>query len=202
MNFITSWDDGSIEDLRLSQLLEKYKIPGIFYIPTNCELLAIDIIYINTLGFTIGGHCKTHPDDLKRLSSKDQFDEIYNNKIYLEEKLGHEINSFCYPSGRYNEITIKNVKLAGFKSARTTLVGNIKEPEDKFRIKTSIHVHPNRKEYNGEQWYEVAKRLLDKAVKEDGYFHLWGHSWELTKFDLWNELEEFFKYINNIKYEK
>lgn len=43
--------------------------------------------------------------------------------------------------------------------------------------------------------------LLDKygingtfySIKKCGIFHLWGHSWEIEKFGLWNELEKTIK---------
>lgn len=197
----TSWDDGGKEDIRLAELLKKYNIPAIFYIPTICKLNYHEILKLHKDGFKVGGHTQTHPDDLKRLSDEDQYFEIYENKIYLEELIGKEVNSFCYPSGRYNEKTIEQLKRAGYKSARTTIVGNIKEPDDLFRIKTSVHVYPHRKEYNGMKWYEYAKKLFDKARKQkNSFFHIFGHSWEISKFKIFNELENFFKHIT--KYEK
>jgi len=44
-------------------------------------------------------------------------------------------------------------------------------------------------------WPNLAKNMFDCAKKKDGIFHLWGHSWELDKYDMWDDLEELFKYI-------
>jgi hypothetical protein len=33
---------------------------------------------------------------------------------------------------------------------------------------------------------------------EDCYFHLWGHSWEISKYSLWNSLERFFSSLREI----
>ena len=41
---------------------------------------------------------------------------------------------------------------------------------------------------------ELATRLLSAAeacLHSGGYFHLWGHSWELDEHDLWDELDRF-----------
>lgn len=200
MQFQTSWDDGSKFDLHLAQLLRKYNIPAIFYIPTCCELSPDEIIAIHAMGFEIGGHTETHPQDLKQLSYKKQIEEILGNKLWLESILGNgtgifKVNSFCYPRGRYDYITTEIVKKCGFTNARTTVQGSIEHPEDLFRTKTSVHVYPKTLRFKKPDWLKEAKRLYKKAKKEDGRFEMWGHSWEIEKFQMWNELEEFFKYI-------
>jgi hypothetical protein len=69
---------------------------------------------------------------------------------------------------------------------------------DAYRIRTSAHVNPNRPEYEGQKWYEVAIRFWrEYLAKQNGVFHLWGHSYEIEKYKLWNELEEFFKEITS-----
>ena len=35
----SSWDDGKKSDLRLADLLKEYKIPAVFYIPTQTKEL-------------------------------------------------------------------------------------------------------------------------------------------------------------------
>ena len=193
----TSWDDGSKLDLRLASLLKKYNLQGTFFIPSNCELSERQIKELGK-DFEIGGHTISHPMDLKQLSDYDLYDEISGNKRWLEYLLDREIDYFCYPRGRYNERVIRELKKVGFKKARTTIVGDISEPDevDLFRINTTIHVHPEKVEYHGRNWVEVANEFWEKALNtENSQFHIWGHSWELTKFDLWDDLEQLFKNI-------
>ena len=192
---VTSWDDGSILDFKLVTLLKKYNLQATFFIPSNCELSERQIKELGK-DFEIGGHTITHPMDLKQLTDYHLYDEISGNKRWLEYLLDREIDYFCYPRGRYNEKVIEELKSCGFKKARTTVVGNINEPVDSYRINTSIHVFPNRVEYHGRNWVEVANELWEKALNtENSQFHIWGHSWELTKFDLWDDLEQLFKNI-------
>ena len=44
-------------------------------------------------------------------------------------------------------------------------------------------------------------KLTDKFIKDIhqscGCFHLWGHSWELEEYNLWQKLEAIFKIISN-----
>ena len=122
-----------------------------------------------------------------------------SNKTFLENILSSigdvEVTSFCYPSGNYNEITIECLKKAGFLNARTTRVLSTDKPKEPFRTTTTVHVYPKRKEYKEETWLEVAKKLYKEAKDKKGYYHLWGHSWEIEKYSLWEELEDLFKHI-------
>ena len=199
MKIQSSWDDGKKEDLRIAKLLKSYQLNGIFFLPNKGLELSQGEIKELSNDFEIGGHTFSHPMDLKLLSEIEQKVEIELNKDFLEHITGKKIEWFCYPRGRYNEITIKILKEIGIKYARTTLVGNTKKPEDNYRIATSVHVHPSRTEYKGQDWLEYAKEKFNVAKKEDGVFHIWGHGREVSKFNLWNDLKELFRYIQTNK---
>ena len=195
MKIVSSWDDGSGWDMRLLDLLKKYKIQGTFYIPTINDLSTIEINSIHEEGFQIGGHTISHPEDLKRLSYEQQLNEIQGNKEYLEELIGDEVTSFCYPGGKYNEATMGIVEKVGFREARTTMVGSISEPENRFRRHTTVHVYNGRPEYKGKTWQEYGWEKFLEADRVDGYFHIWGHSLEIEHYNEWKNLEEFFRKI-------
>lgn len=40
---------------------------------------------------------------------------------------------------------------------------------------------------------------ISETSDVDYYFHLWGHSWEIEKYSLWNGLERFFKELGEMK---
>jgi peptidoglycan/xylan/chitin deacetylase (PgdA/CDA1 family) len=199
-NLVFSFDDGRKDDFKLAQLLKQYGFKATFYIPNNCELSIPDIKIISDY-HEIGGHTVSHPMDLKLLTDRQLKFEIGHNKKTLEEITGKPVTSFCYPRGRYDERAIKVLKDLGFKDARTTVVLNTTPPKDLFRIQTSVHIHPDRKEYQGEYWLDVCKSVFDFAKKkgDQGYFHLWAHSWEISKFKLWEEFEQLLKYIKENK---
>lgn len=44
-------------------------------------------------------------------------------------------------------------------------------------------------------WFGLAKNLFDYMQKNGGVFHIWGHSWEIEKFNMWKDLERFFKFL-------
>jgi peptidoglycan-N-acetylglucosamine deacetylase len=204
MKICSSWDDGRDLDLVLANVLKRYNMPGMFYIPTDYHkwgdsLGKDDIKKLVSMGFEIGAHTTTHPQDIKELNYEEQFIEIDSNKKWLEEVTGKQVTSFCYPSGKYNEETKQIVKALGFEEARTVDVLNTSLPVDKLVTKTTFHFHPNRVEYKDKgNWLDLAWSLYQEAKSkgDDGYFHLWSHSWELSKYKLWDDLEYLLKRIS------
>jgi len=199
--FITSWDDYCLENIKLAEVLKKYNLPAIFFIELSKKEAKEQIKYLSDLGFEIGSHTINHPQDLKKLALEGNFEKLYyeidDSKKILELLTEKTIEWFCYPRGRYNDVIKDVVETFGYKYARTTKVLNIEHPDDLYEIETSIHVYPNRKEYGGKKWIDIAFKLFDEAYKNNGYFHLWGHAWEIEKFGLWDELEWFLKYVKS-----
>jgi peptidoglycan/xylan/chitin deacetylase (PgdA/CDA1 family) len=195
---ITSWDDGTIGDLDLAEMLRAHHLPGIFYVPSNsCELTKGDISGLSK-HFDIGGHTVNH-QILRGLRPDLAYCELKESKEYLEKLIGREITSLCYPKGRYDKDVIEIVKDLGYKEARTVKVLNLFTPTNPFEIETSVHVY-NRKEYSGVYWLDMALDLFDKVIESSStynYFHLWGHSWEISKFDYWEDLEVLFRYMES-----
>ena len=196
----TSWDDGSIYDLKIAALLKKYGLHGIFYITLDYVgkdgfLTWDDIKKLDKDGFEIGSHTISHPMDLKKLYDEDLFVEIQNSKDMLETALGKNIKSFCYPRGRHNERVRQYVVDAGYLEARGTGKPGIIEIKDKFNLPGTIHIY-QRKEYGDKSILEFAKETIDKVIKEGGYCNIWGHGNELEKFSLWDILEEILKYAS------
>jgi len=104
----TSWDDGHRLDLKIVDLLRKYKISGTFYIVVDWVdkegfLTWGQIKELAKMGFSIGSHTITHPPDLKKLHDEELHYETQNSKDMLETALGLPVRSFCYPRGRVNE---------------------------------------------------------------------------------------------------
>lgn len=196
MIFETSWDDYHPLNMKLAQLLKKYALPAVFYLEASNKKSLEQAKVLSQLGFGIGSHTLTHPQDLKRLDQGALSDEIYLSKVKLGEKIGKTIKSFCYPRGRFNLKIAKMVEEAGYEEARTVKVLETNKKYHSYEKPTTIHFF-NRKEYKGEPILKIAKRYFRKAKAEDSYFHLWGHSWELERHNLWGKLEEFLKYATN-----
>lgn len=222
MLFTTSWDDGHILDLTLVDLLKKCGMQGTFYISKQHELvrerLSEDKIRDLASTMEVGAHTMTHPD-LTKISLDDAKREIFDSKIWIESVTQKPCDLFCYPRGRWNEQTKKIVQDAGFRGARTTELYRFQN-DDPILMPVSLHIYPfpfrpvanrrffepfsiARKALRGSiplsayrNWLSFAKALFDQAYEtKQPFFHLFGHSWEIEKFGMWNHLEQFLTHV-------
>jgi hypothetical protein len=44
-------------------------------------------------------------------------------------------------------------------------------------------------------WLELGKRLFDEVLEKGGIWHLYGHSWEVDRLGLWDDLREILDYV-------
>lgn len=212
----TSWDDGHQLDTTLMKLLKKYNVKGTFYIPLNgIELIKEKELRTLSEYFEIGSHTLNHKD-LTLIPLNEAKKEIIYSKKLLEEIIGNKVQMFCYPKGYYNSQIIDLIKGAGYIGARTTEQYRIEIPKDNFEMWTTIHIHPQsiNKHLGNILMYRNFKALkhincltldlvskskyfFDYVYNNGGVFHLWGHSYEIEKYNIWDELETILKYISN-----
>lgn len=175
---ILSVDDGCQSDLRVAELANKYGVKTVFYWPVEWHSLAYEKGYeplsfadawqIAT-EFEIGSHTITHRH-LTKIPLADACYEILYSKEMLENLFGTEIFRFAAPRGYMTEELTEFAEEI-YRSQRLTKGDGL------------VHVHPNSGANDNEHWRFKA---LTTPVKE-----LWCHSWELDKYNLWDELEEF-----------
>ncbi len=103
-----SFDDGSIYDMRLADMLSGYGYKATFYIPVNwqryllakgIEPLSRDNLIEIANRFTLGSHGVNHAL-LTQCGEKQQRQEIFESKEYWKQQ-GYTVDSFCYPRGYY-----------------------------------------------------------------------------------------------------
>lgn len=225
MQFTTSWDDGCALDLRIAEILKNAGCTGTFYVcprPDRTEaLLSGSELRDLATHHEIGAHTLTHPH-LPSLSLTDAKREIEGSKRWIEERTQKPCTMFCYPYGEQNADIRSMVRNAGFRGARTTqnfhFSGN-----DFYALGTSLQVYPfpfrpilNRRFVAPVQrswtrlrelsipltalrgWLPMAKAVFQKTyASRSPWFHLWGHSWEVEKYHLWNELETFLAFVRS-----
>src|SRR6185437_13933944 len=219
----TSWDDGHKLDIKLAKLLKKYGIKGTFYVsPKNHELdknKRLTNAEIKTLSkdFEIGAHSMTHPH-LTKIATNIAYNEIKESKEYLERIIGKKVLSFCYPYGDFNNKVASLVEQNGFSLARTTKRYNFGKSKDSFALPTSFHTYNHftdahkivgfaglniKNLFKYINWENLAIDLFEEANKNGTVFHLWGHSWEIEKFNAWDKLENVLQHIaqkSNVSY--
>lgn len=206
----TSWDDGHKLDLKLAHLLQKYNVPGTFYVsPANKEFSKEDLLSeqeIQSLSesFEIGGHTLHHPN-LAQVPLDFAIDDIKAGKDNLESILGKKLQSFAYPYGAYTEQVQRAVRDLGFTVARTTKRFSIASSSEYSALPTTVHVYTHLSDilqlpkYRTLQWQKLAMYFFDQTMENGGVFHLWGHSWEVDKNNEWENLEVVLEHISNRK---
>lgn len=189
MKPIVSIDDGSAYDLHVAELLAKYDVHGIFYIPGTAQLSPYDIQELSKQ-FEIGGHTQTHPRLTRVDESRGRW-EILSNKHNLEDIIGKPVTKFAYPRGYNNEHIQSWVKDAGYTEARVVTLFNYREPVNPYATHPTVQIYNGKVEYSGQSWVELAVLYYEKAKAEaNGRFELFGHGWEIEEQNLWKTLGE------------
>ncbi len=221
MQITTSWDDGHPADLRLAEMLQKYRVSGTFYIPqTNPEREVIGEKAIKDLaaGFEIGGHTLTHCR-IARASIPLFEKEILGSYQWLSETLGQAPVSFCFPGGRFNRQALTYAFKTGFQVVRTTHLLHTNPFAADGTTPTTLQVFPHsrftyckhllkRFDFRTLGVYMGAKNsagllslldfFLERTMAQGGCLHLWGHSWEIEQHRFWGDLEWMLQRISGI----
>ena len=221
----TSWDDGHPLDLKLAALLAKYGLKGTFYVPTRFSewplMTKAQIIELDRMGMEIGSHTVNHAV-LTELSDIHARGELLESRTTLEDLLGKPVPAFCFPKGRFNSWTCRLAREAGYKLARTTVGFRTDRDFNPSRMPVSvqfvphsrnIHVRHALKEGNAKgllNWIRVCKLvteleqlcvvMMNSAIRENGIFHIWGHSWEIQNLGLWQKLEYIFEIASSLQF--
>jgi peptidoglycan-N-acetylglucosamine deacetylase len=222
-SYITSsWDDGDPRDLRVAELLNKYGVPGTFYIPraTGRRIVTSSEIRELSAGFEIGAHTLKH-NKLTGMTDRQAMREMVGSKAWLEDSLGQPCSMFCPPLGRYTKRHLRLAARIGFVGLRSTELISINWPRVSYGIAempTSMQAFPHgplaicrnavrrRTPINfwryvtgggSRDWSKLAESLLTRVLLEGGVFHLWGHSWELQQTGQWALLEHVLAMMRN-----
>lgn len=209
INFEISVDDGCDQDNRIANLCRKYGTKATFYIPIDYMSLAIRKGYeplspshYSSIAkdFEIGSHGVTHRY-LTQIDPAEAKDEIFASKQMMENLLDRKVRKFCYPRGYYNDQIKQWVEDAGYTYARTTAIGSLEPPQDPFAVETTVHIGcPVRPEYKGTTWLDYAIEKLEEAQNRNrpAYYHAWCHSWEVSKYNEWENVKKFFRVVHDI----
>ncbi len=116
-----TFDDGCETDLiAAAPGLREVGFGATFYLTagflgTPGYLSADQVRELDSLGFEIGCHSMTHPY-LSDLSDSELGREIVDAKLQIEQILGHAIEHFSCPGGRYDGRTLETARRAGFRT--------------------------------------------------------------------------------------
>lgn len=209
---ILSYDDGTIHDRRLVQLMNKYHLVGTFHLNSNKLNSDNPFSYLNKAeikslykGHEVSAHSANHPN-LPDISKSEVIKEIVEDRKELERLVGYPVRGMAYPFGNTNDVVVETILELGIEYART--VGDtyaFEIPKDFLRWEPSVHQfakaywetnQPEKDKKELELFYKVIADFL--ATNKLAVMDIWGHSWEMGLDEKkWEETEKFFSLLAN-----
>lgn len=206
-----SYDDGTTQDIRLIELLNKYNLKCTFNL--NSELLAKKGI-LTRRGQRIA-HYKIHPEDVKglyeghevsvhtlthprltNLTDDEVIRQVEEDRLNLSDLVGYEVVGMAYPCGGVNhdDRTADLIRQkTGVKYSRTITCTNSFDPQEDL-----YQFNPTQYHLNFDEMMTLGEKFVELNAKTPQIFYIWGHSFEMDYApDYWIRLEEFFKLISN-----
>lgn len=195
MKIVQSWDDGVVDDARLSGLLRRFHARATFNLNPGLHRerrsfgwrhgdkdvwrLGRDELATVYAGFEIANHSLTHPN-LPDLSTLELEREVRDSRHILQDWFQQPVRGFCYPFGSYNRAVKEAVRAAGHVYARTVAECEpLFPPADPFEFGVSCRfVDP------------AFWTRYEQAKTSGGVFLFWGHSYELVNEAMWADLED------------
>lgn len=142
---VLTFDDGYADQILYAlPLLRRYDARATFYIVTGTvgtpgHLTWRDLRRLISARMDIGAHGVAH-DDLSQMTAAQQEDQIFGSVRSLRRGLRVPIETYAYPSGRFNRQTLPIVRRAGLEFAVTTDAQYVIVPGDPYEL-TRIRVH-------------------------------------------------------------
>jgi len=195
-----SYDDGVVNDIRLSQLFKSKGLKCTFNLNSGCwtDREYDDYTGIHRRlthdkakelykgeGIEVAAHAVTHPH-LENLPANVCLHEILNDRIALERDFGGIVRGFAYPYGTFNDSVIESLKACGICYARTVWSShNFDIPKDWLVLRPTCH-------HEDEMLPELTQRFVEEQASYDPWlFYLWGHSYEFDFHNNWDIIENF-----------
>ncbi len=108
-------DDSNDSDRLFKQILDEYGFEGVWFFVSTQHLSNAEMQLYNREG-EVCGHTTSHAN-LPSYSYSGQWSQVYNNKVWLEARLGVPVTCFGYPYGAWNSTTVNVVRDAGYLMA-------------------------------------------------------------------------------------
>ena len=195
MKIVQSWDDGVVDDARLTDLLRRYRATATFnlnpglhqpqrsfswrYGDKEVWRLGQDELVAVYAGFEIANHSLTHAF-LPDLSSAALRREVHESRLILQDWFRQPVRGFCYPFGGFNAVVKEAIYAAGHCYART-----VSELDPAFPPVDPLEFGVNCRFADPEFW-----NRYQSVRAAHGVFFFWGHSYELVSEAMWADLEE------------
>ncbi len=187
-----SYDDGSKDDYRLIEIMNKHGIKGTFNINAGIAGTGYTIpmhelksVYE---GHEVACHTYSHPT-IARCPIEHVTQQILADRHRLEDAIGKPVRGIAYPNGSYSKEIVQLLPALGIKYARIVPTSGLFSIPQNFLEWSATCRHYDH--------------LLEKAQAFDELYKtqylymmsIWGHSIEFTRDQNWHMMEEFCAFI-------
>ena len=188
-----SYDDGRVEDRRLVEIMNQNGVRGTFHL--NSGLVDEERIQVEewkTLyqRHEVSWHTVLHPT-ISRCPIEQTAMQVLEDRRALERAVGYPVRGMSYPNGSCNDEIVGLLPGLGIEYCRT--VGSTDSfgmPENYLKWTATCHHNHNLLE-NGQKFVELFKAQYLYMM------YVWGHSFEFTRDNNWELIEEFCQLVGN-----
>jgi peptidoglycan/xylan/chitin deacetylase (PgdA/CDA1 family) len=118
-------------------------------------------------GFAIGSHCQTH-QNLHKIPFSEAYKELKESKEWLENVLGKEVQTICYPIGGVDKDIVDAAMEIGYKIGISTLKGSLQiMSKDRMalrRVDIKNHVIGDKLKFSISPFYGL-RRFLTRPIR-------------------------------------
>lgn len=195
-----SYDDGTVFDKRLVEIMDRYGLKGTFNINSgefgHGRRLSRDEAYelFANSPHEIAVHGQYHLA-LSLAPTARGVADVINDRVALEDMFGRLVCGMAYANGTYDDDAVETLRLAGIDYARTTVA------TEKFDVPTDWLRMPATCHHRNPRLMELAEQFIEEKEARNFWwspprlFYLWGHSYEFNDNDNWDVIEKFGEYI-------
>lgn len=185
--FLTfSFDDCEIYDRRLTELFRRYGMKATFFLisdqlgfrrdfhrygeDTVVERVSPGELRETYAGMEVATHTANH-----RLSMEHFHTQVFDSAKALSDLCGYEVRGLAYPGGEYSPEYMEALRGSRIQYARTVDVTH------SFAVPKEWLAWGPTCKYDDENIHVLAEEFLHYKGTEPAIFHIYGHSYEMTR---------------------
>jgi peptidoglycan/xylan/chitin deacetylase (PgdA/CDA1 family) len=209
---LTSWDDGTVTDVRMAELLTAYGFRGTFFAttgPADREPATADELHaVAQLGHEIGNHGLSHRS-MTELSDAEIVEDVRLGAERCENFMARVSPIVAPPKGHVDSRVLAVLRGEEVLVRRAPIVGSAKPAAGTIEPTVQLFGHslyrtvgqlarrrvvPERRGLrpllaHRDLWARMAA-IVRAYARSDGPLHVWGHSEELGRLGWWERFEE------------